>query len=492
MKDDVTKPNLVFIMSDQQRFDTMACYGNKWINTPNLNKLSDQSFVFDNAYVTQPVCAPARASIMSGLYPHTAGSTVNLIPLNKEVKTIAQMMDQDYKCGYLGKWHLGSDTVKKEGWDEWISVEETQYPSQSEIEYPLSDYHDWLIQNGFTPTQTNNSGKQIFSMVDRAKLPAEFQMASFLAKKAEDFIFRNKDNPFILYVSTFEPHSPYSGPYDGMYDPNSLPIGPTFLKEPQNVSRINIERAKYHTSFLKGENQTNDDYMNSYLATCGEDFSSKKGWLKARADYFANITLVDDMVGKILDSIGNSKLDHKTIVVFTSEHGDMMGDHGIVEKRTFYEESVKVPMLIKIPWKKNRRIDGNFSHIDLVPTFLGLMNQPSQNHFQGKDQSSVFEDGNLLENEVFIEWNGTGTVEDRNLGSDQINRLNKNPRRSIIFDRMKLNLTLNDDGELFDLNKDPYEEQNLFTEPKHQETIRAMKKKLIHWQIKNDDSFLFE
>ena len=164
MKDDVTKPNLVFIMSDQQRFDTMACYGNDWINTPNLNKLSDQSFVFNNAYVTQPVCAPARASIMSGLYPHTAGSTVNLIPLNKEVKTIAQMMDQDYKCGYLGKWHLGVDTVKKEGWDEWVSVEETRYPSQSEIEYPPSDYHDWLIQNGFTPTQTNNSGKQIFSM----------------------------------------------------------------------------------------------------------------------------------------------------------------------------------------------------------------------------------------------------------------------------------------------------------------------------------------
>ena len=82
------KPNLVFIMSDQQRYDTLACYGNDWINTPRLNELSDESFVFENAYVTQPVCAPARSSIMTGLYPHTAGPIVNKIPLKKDTKSI--------------------------------------------------------------------------------------------------------------------------------------------------------------------------------------------------------------------------------------------------------------------------------------------------------------------------------------------------------------------------------------------------------------------
>ena len=492
MMKSIKKPNLIFIMSDQQRFDTISCYGNDWINTPNLNKLSEESFVFKNAYVTQPVCAPARGSIISGLYPHSHGAQVNMIPMDDDVMTIAQMFDPEYKLGYFGKWHLGADRVKKEGWDEWISTEEHEYPADGKIEYPLSDYHNWLVKNDFTPTKENSFGKKIFSQEHRATLPPEFQMASFLAQEAEGFIKKYKDEPFVLFVNTFEPHSPYSGPYNGMYEPHSIPTGPTFLKEPHNVSDINIHRAKFHTSFLKGDNQSSNDYMNSYLATCGEDFSTEEGWLKLRADYFANITLVDEMVGKINDSITSSNIEDNTVVIFTSDHGDMMGDHGMIEKRTFYEESAKVPMLFKIPWLKNKVIEGDFSHIDLVPTILKLMNQEPQSNIQGKDISSIFLNGNLLDNEVVIEWNGTGSVQDRTLGSEKIDLLNANPRRSIIINRMKLNLTLNDSGELFDLNEDPYEENNLYYLAEYQEIILEMKNKLIQWQINKEDYFIFE
>ena len=198
------------------------------------------------------------------------------------------------------------------------------------------------------------------------------------------------------------------------------------------------------------------------------------------------------MVGKINDSISSSNIEDNTIVIFTSDHGDMMGDHGIIEKRTFYEESAKVPMLFKIPWMKNKVIEGDFSHIDLLPTILKLMNQESQSNIQGKDMSSIFLNGNLLDNEVVIEWNGTGSVNDRTLGTEEIDLLNANPRRSIIINRMKLNLTLNDSGELFDLNQDPYEENNLYYLTGYQEIILEMKNKLIQWQINNKDYFLFE
>ena len=103
----MTKRNLVFIMSDQQRFDTMSCYGNDWIQTPNLNALASTSYVFEHAYVTQPVCTPARASIMTGLYPHTAGPIVNKLSLPPDVPTIAELLPDDYLCAYMGKWHLG-------------------------------------------------------------------------------------------------------------------------------------------------------------------------------------------------------------------------------------------------------------------------------------------------------------------------------------------------------------------------------------------------
>ena len=109
------RSNLVFMFSDQQRYDTMSCYGNEWINTPNLNALADRSFVFQRAYVTQPVCTPARASILTGLYPHAAGPILNKMVLPQDVRTIAEMVSDEYVCAYFGKWHLGDDVIPQHG-----------------------------------------------------------------------------------------------------------------------------------------------------------------------------------------------------------------------------------------------------------------------------------------------------------------------------------------------------------------------------------------
>ena len=494
MVDKNDKPNIVFIWSDQQRQDTLECYGNDWIKTPRLNELANNSYVIDNAYCTQPVCAPARSSVMTGLYPHAAGPTVNKIPLKQDVKTIAEILeDNDYRTGHLGKWHLGDDTVKQRGFDEWVSVEDHTVSSYYDGELPYSDLHNWLVEKGHTPTGTGPTGRKIFDDTVRSYLPEDSQMATFLAEKAEEFIDRNKDTPFLLYVSTFEPHSPYGGPLDGMHDPNSIPTGPTFLKKPENVAEIDRARADYHSSFLEGADQKSDEYMNNYLATRGEDFSTREGWLKARADYYSNITLVDRMVGRVIDSLKENNLYENTIIIFTSDHGEMMGDHGMLEKRTLYEESARVPMLVKLQNQKSmKRIKGSFSQIDFVPTLLSKLNQELPTNLHGQDRSYAFEELDFGDNEVVVEWNGTGEINDRNLGTEKINELNLNPRRSIIINRIKLNLTLNDSGELFDLNNDPYEEINLIDSPEYQKTIKAMKQKLIEWQIKTEDHFRFD
>ena len=111
------RPNIVFIMSDQQRQDTLACYGADYMQVPNLNALAGQSFVFRNAYVAQAVCTPARATIMTGLYPHAAGPIVNKIPLPAGTPVISEMIDDGYFKGYMGKWHLGNDVQKQHGFD---------------------------------------------------------------------------------------------------------------------------------------------------------------------------------------------------------------------------------------------------------------------------------------------------------------------------------------------------------------------------------------
>ena len=204
--------NLVFIMSDQQRYDTLACYGNEWIQTPHLNALADESFVFERAYVTQPVCTPARASIMTGLYPHTAGPIVNKMTLPPDVPTIAEMVSDDYLRGYMGKWHLGDDVVRQHGFDVWVSTEDSHRESYTRPEYLdiYSDYHQYVTAGGFH-AEVEAAGGMIYDDKQRSLLPAEFQMATFLGERAAGFIAENADKPFILYVSTFEPHSPYNG-----------------------------------------------------------------------------------------------------------------------------------------------------------------------------------------------------------------------------------------------------------------------------------------
>ena len=188
------RPNVVIILSDQQRWDTLACYGNDWIQTPRLNRLAGESAVFEAAYVTQPVCVPARASIMTGLYPHSAGPIVNKMNLDPGIPVLPEMVSDDYTCGYFGKWHLGDDVIRQHGYHEWVSAEDGHRAQYTRREYlrVMSDYWHYLLEQGYEP-KTEAKGAMIFDAWERALMPEEHQMASFLGRRAADFIRRNAD-----------------------------------------------------------------------------------------------------------------------------------------------------------------------------------------------------------------------------------------------------------------------------------------------------------
>lgn len=484
-------PNIVFIMSDQQRQDTLACYGADWMNVPNLNALADGGFAFENAYVAQPVCAPARATIMTGLYPHAAGPVVNKMLLPESAPAIAEMLPDEYVKGYMGKWHLGNDLVAQHGFDVWVSSEDTQRYTKPEQRRLVSDYTKHLVAHGYAPDGTRD-GVGVFSSDAHYDMPEEHQMASFLGDRAAEFIEANAGGPFALYVSTFEPHSPYHGPFMDMYDPATLPVGPAFLRKPETASLVNRVRADYFLQFmLDGADQSQDGYMTRYAAP-REDVSTEIGWRTLRAHYLANVTLVDRMVGKITAALDRAGIADNTIVVFTSEHGDMMGDHGMLEKRSFYEESARVPLIMRVPWlaRESARIPGNVGHIDLVPTLLDLIGQPVPDGLQGGSLKPVLEgSADLSENDVFIQWNGTSDeIPDRFLGSAEINRMLALPWRSVVTpDRWKLNLCAGDQCELYDLNADPHETRNLFNDPSQRDRIRDMAARIRIWQQRTGD-----
>jgi len=197
-------------------------------------------------------------------------------------------------------------------------------------------------------------------------------------------------------------------------------------------------------------------------------------------------------VQTILTALDECGLAEDTIVVFTSDHGEQMGDHGILGKTVMYEESVRVPMLIRAPMlgRESLRIEGNFSHIDLVPTLLDLMGVPASASLQGTSRVPVLQgNADLADNDVFIEWNGTDGHPSASIGEAEINRSMAEPLRTVISaQRWKLNLYDGGPGELYDLNSDPHEQQNLYEDPTHSSQRRDLADRLRQWQLDVGDT----
>lgn len=470
------RPNLLYILTDQQRADTMACYGNDLIDTPSFNELADSSFIFENAYVTQPVCSPSRATMLTGLYPHNSRVPACNIPLPPEIPTIAELLPDEYVCGYYGKWHLGDEIFPQHGFTERVATEDSyrRYYSKPEYYSQLSEYHHFLMEQGFTPDSAT-MGHPVFSRAFEAALEDRLTKASFLGDKSAEFIHANAGNPWMLMVGFLEPHPPHTGPYNDMYDPATIPVGESFMKRPgSDNSRLNRVMGSYYME--------SEDY--------GCDLSTEDGWREIRARYWGNVTLVDRALGRILAALEESGQADNTIVVLTSEHGEMLGDHGILGKTVMYEESVKVPMVVRVPWlsQEQVRISGNFSHINTFPTLMSLMGQPVPEETYGKDLTPVLKGEQTLENEnVFIEWNENDGHPIP--GEAEVNPQMRTPWRSIISaDRWKLNVSAHDSCELFDLNADPCEMVNLFNNPAFAGRVKELFQELKLWQQATRDT----
>ena len=487
--------NLVFILTDRQRFDTMRCYGNDWIQTPHLNTLAEQSAVFEHAYVTQAICAPSRSSIMTGLYPHASGVPRNQLIMPDHVQTLTEMVSEEFHRGLVGKWHLGNELTRQHGFNEWVSFIDTLWRDSPRTEHlgQFSDYHHFLLQEGLEPDLDVPGGK-VFSDSLRGKLPVELQMASFLTDRAVEFINRNVARPFILYINLLEPHPPFAQPFNDLYDPAELPVDPTFLEKPERGSEFNRIRSDYYMSMSSLDEDAIPEGE-------GYDLTTEMGWRRLRASYFGNVTPVDNAVGTIVDVLERTGIADDTAIVFTSEHGDMMGSHAMLNMRNFYEAACHIPLLIRVPWLKENGtiIPGNFSQIDLVPTLLEILGETVPEHLQGVSRAAVLRGEATLEgNDIVVQHNGiperdmmkaTASSGSTRRYRERINYLNTLPRRSIVTaDRWKLNLGVEDEGELFDLNADPNEFDNLFSDTSHRDRIRRMADKLHQWQHETGDS----
>jgi arylsulfatase A-like enzyme len=400
----VTKrPNIVFVFADQMRAHAMGCMGNKQVITPHLDKLASEGLLVTNGISAQPVCSPYRAQLLTGRYGHSTGVIHNDIRLPDSEVVISELMKkQGYSTGYIGKWHLSGnrknpvDAKSRRGWDFW-AVRNCSH-AHSSPEYWLNDAKEPIRVPGWEPdVQTD---------------------------LAVEFIKKNKQAPFCLFLSFGPPHNPYRAPskYVEMYKGKILKTRP-------NVPEKNT---------------------------------------KSLLQYYAMTTSLDSCMGRINDALDNAGISEDTIVVFTSDHGDMLGSQGHSLKQRPWEESINIPLILRYPRrvKAEQRRDWIVSSVDVMPTLLGLCDIPIPSQLQGLDYSATFVGKSDTERDaafLFNVHNGGGP------GTDW---------RGIRTKEWTYAHHFSGDWVMYDLKNDPYQLKNLVDDPKF-----AAKKKELHKQL---------
>lgn len=446
------KPNLLFLWTDEQRADTMAVYGNYRFRVPVMNALASRSIVFDRAYDSQPVCTPARSTVMTGLWPHQNGMLTNNIPLPPDAKTFPELLaDSSYHTGYFGKWHLGDELFVQHGFQEWISIEDiyNEYFTAGRDRSRRSDYHHFLARLGYQPDTKDGRFSRNFA-VGR---PLEHCKPAFLAGEASGFILKHRAEPWMLYVNFLEPHMPFSGPLNDLHSEQEAPL-------PKNYPGIPIEREPRSYSAIRASQKA---------------ILERASLVRLNRNYAGLCSQVDQALGRILWALEASGQADNTIIVFTADHGEMMGAHTLTAKGVMYEEAVRVPLLLSIPWRHRARIkiERPVSHIDLVPTLLELMGRGVPENLPGESLLGLLEGRPRREEDVFIEWNQP--------------KKGPNARAIITPDGWKMAVYDTDNGLLFHRARDPLELENLYYRPAYAADVRRLRARLEAWQRRAGD-----
>jgi len=352
--DATDRPNILFIITDQLRPDALGCYGNEIAITPNIDRLANGGVVFDNCYVQNPLCCPSRYSILTGRYPHCHGVRSNwYAPHPWETSFAHRLTRGGYHTGNIGKMHL-TPWNDRFGFGGRVIAEAKNNPGLRD------DYERFLNRYGRSRTELYDYDSEQFiqngtAMISR--LPQELHIDSFVGRTTCEYI-REALEPFCLMTSFNGPHNPYDPPlnYDQLFIDKSLPG--------RNMGDGEVQRKP-----KEAYNYINNRIKRPYKT---DEMTDEQIHL-TKAYYYANITLIDDWVGRIVETLKERGLYENTMIVFTSDHGDLLGDHGLVFKQCFYEQSVKAPLIVHAPALfPAGRTPALVESIDLFNTFCDL------------------------------------------------------------------------------------------------------------------------
>jgi arylsulfatase A-like enzyme len=503
------KPNFVFIITDQQRADHAACYGNTVLKTPNIDRIAANGTRFDRYYVSSPICTPNRATLLTGRLPSVNGARTNGVPLPNYSTTFVDLLRAaGWRTAVVGKMHLQQMTP-------WEPVQEpadmrpgqiTPPPEFAEARMPITqyggydeenivmwrddpthhistpyygfdyvkiclmhgdavygDYGRWLEERHPGSDKLRGPANALPSNISvpygyRTRVPEESYPTAYVTSEAIAYLENRKasedDRPFYLKVSYPDPHHPFTPPgkYFDMYDPDAIPLPESFRDDEHPLSP--------GLALLRKQRDEDDRNLDSMF---GMAISAQEA-REAIALTYGQIAMIDDGVGQILDTLERLGLGQDTIVIYTSDHGDYMGDHQLLTKGPLhYQGLIRIPLIWNDPIEGARResTDALCSSLDLAETILDRAGLQDFHGMQGKSLMPVIRAENETVNESVL-------IEDENqqrlLGFPKHGRV-----RTLLTKRWRMTLfdQTRDWCEMYDLEKDPLELRNLWEDSGH-------------------------
>ncbi|MDA3730884.1 sulfatase-like hydrolase/transferase [Niameybacter massiliensis] len=448
---------VVFIMTDSQRKDMVGCYGNPHMRTPNIDRLAEEGIRFEKAYTAQPVCQPARAGLFTGQYPRSTGGWTNSMGIGQDVQHIGQRLnDHGIHTAFIGKWHLdGGDYFGMgrcpEGWDK-------------EYWYDMRNYLEEL-----TPEERVLSRDQ--NIIFKQGVEEAFTYGHRCSNRAVDFLEKHHDEDFFLVVSYDEPHQPF--------------LAPTHYAESYNDYFIPITEGHYDTLENKPQHHKVWAGLKKDQARRSEEAitnQTKSGKLGRDPIYFGCNSFADAQIGRVVDAVKKHAPD--ALIIYTSDHGIFFGEHGLWCKGpAMYDEITNIPLIMSCKqWEEKGIVDNNpVSHIDLAPTIFEFMGVPIPKMFMGSSIKDQILTKKRVKDYVFMEF-GRYEVDHDGFGGMQLIRA--------IFDgRHKLVLNLLTSDELYDLEKDPSEINNLIEDEAYKEIRNKLHNALLDEMNRSRDPF---
>lgn len=487
-------PNILFILTDQQRRDSLTAYADQSLCiAPNLAELAQQSTVFDECYTTCPICTPARASLQTGLYPMHHGMLTNSYNYGNMVQELPdtpgllsrRLAAAGYQTGYTGKWHLGSGTYQVQH-DEYIQyymgdVEFAEYakgfdsvpthigytgddfPGHGFGGFGFPEYRQWLQDQGLELTIEHRiNGFYEGHQAGQITSGKETSVDQYLVERTKHYLsqFQANQQPWYFQLNFWGPHEPYfvASEFLHQYDDVTIPPWVNF-RDPSPVNKPKIH-----------------DLKRGNISTWAELAPIIK-------HYYAEITSIDYQIGRLITWLKAQGMYDNTLIIFSADHGESLGIHGgLFDKAIFmYDETCTVPLLVKTPNQTAQaRVAALVNSVDLYSTILD---------YAGVDAATRQRDGQsfrpLIEHTP-IAWPDTVVTECSGIGSVLFSQ------RMLRQGQYKYIFNCGDIDELYDLAADPYEQVNQIDNIGYQNTVHTLRLALRDWMIAHHDNLIYE